>query len=565
MKKMKKAAIFTLALLMTFGGVACQKPKDEIDESKTQLIIGYKSGGYGTSWVEKADKMFEEKFKDYSFEAGKTGVQVWVTYGKDEFTGSTFYDALSGRSEDMYLGADIWNSMYNENHLYNLSELVNEPLTEFGESKSIAQKVLPFIKESGPWSGDCVWTIPAMAGSFGLTVYDVDLFETKGYYMTENGEWTKGIAGEAAKSKGFDGIAGTYDDGLPITEADWTKLLNRIYSRGDIPLTWTGLNDSYGTGWMNSMFLNYDDGKAQKIYNTGYGEYTLLHKNNDGSYSLDSQPTTFDGSKNFYEMARFPAYYEALETAYTFVKNANNYSKATFQTTQTQIEAQNEFVTSIIADERVAMIFEGSWWETETDDTFTRMAKNDSTMSKHSRRFGVMPSIKLDGNTATKHVYQTTSSIGWIPAKTARKGGGAFEAAKMFCKMMGTDEFLNMCTKETNIPVAYDIEYSEDTLNAMTYFGKQLVEIVQDKNDKHVLIGDGRYFNPTFKFNASYPMRFTSNVADPNSSAAYETAPLNFFRFDNTKKTAADYFDCMYKYNCLIYDKNFADTYGARG
>ncbi len=564
MRKIKKAAILTLALLTAFGGVACKPTGEEVDETKTQLIIGYKSAGYGTPWVENADKMFEEKFKDYSFEEGKTGVQVWVTYGKDEFTGSTFYDAISGRNEDMYLGADIWNSMYNENYLYDLSELVNEPLTEFGESKSIAQKVLPFVKDSGNWSEDNVWTIPAMAGAFGLTVYDVDLFETKGYYMTQTGEWTKGTTGEPAKSKGFDGIEGTYDDGLPVTEADWTKLLNRIYSRGDIPITWTGLNDSYGTGWMEMLFLNYDDGKAQKIYNSGSGEYTLLHKNNDGSYALDSAPTTFDGAKNFYEMARFPAYYGAISLAYDFVKNENNFSKETFKTTQTHIEAQNEFLTSVIADERVAMIFEGSWWETESDDTFTRMAKNDEKMSKHNRRFGIMPSIKMDGNSATKHAYFVSSGMGWIPAKTARKGGGAFEAAKMFCKMMGSDEFLNMATKTTNIPVAYQIEYEKETLDSMTYFGKQLVEIVQDPNDTHVLLTDNRYFNPTFKFNSSYPMHFTSNVDDPLSSAAYTVAPLNYFRFDVTGKKASDYFDCMYKYNCLIYDKNFAETYGAR-
>ena len=116
MKKMKKAAVMILALTTVFSSVGCQSPKSEIDESKTQLIIGYKSAGYGTAWVEGAKKMFEEKFAKHSFEANKTGVQVWVTYGKDEFTGSTFYDAFSGRAEDLYLGADIWNSMYNENY-----------------------------------------------------------------------------------------------------------------------------------------------------------------------------------------------------------------------------------------------------------------------------------------------------------------------------------------------------------------------------------------------------------------------------------------------------------------
>ena len=564
MKNTKRVAVVTMSLLMAFGCVGCNSNKNQIDQTKTQLVIGYKAAGYGSVWVENAKKMFEEKFANYSFEEGKTGVQVWITHGKDEFTGWTFYNALPGRTEDMYLGADIWYTSYNETEIYDFSELVKEPLTEFGEEKSIADKVLPYIKEMGFWSEEGIWLIPTQASSFGLTVYDVDLFEEKGYYFAEDGSWTKGTEGTKAKSKGFDGIAGTYDDGLPITKEDWNSLLTQIYKRSDIPITWTGLNDSYGTGWLNSMFVNYDEGKAQKIYNTGYGDYTLLHKNGDGSYSLDETPTTFDGQKNFYENARFPAYYEAIKTAYEFIKNENNYSKETFKTTQTHIEAQNEFLTSIQADKRVAMIFEGSWWETESDDTFTRMAKNDESLSKHNRRFGIMPAIKLDGNTATKHTYLINAGTGWIPQKTAKKGGGAFEASKMFCKMLASDDFLNMYTKTTNVPVAYEIDYAQDTLDSMTYFGKQLMEIIQDPNDTHVLVESNRNFNPAFKFHTSYPLMFASNVDDPTSSATASSAPLNYFRFDATGKTAEDFYNNMYTYSCAIYDKNFAATYGAR-
>ena len=564
MKNTKRVAVVTMSLLMAFGCVGCNSNKNPIDQTKTQLVIGYKAAGYGSVWVENAKKMFEEKFANYSFEEGKTGVQVWITHGKDEFTGWTFYNALPGRTEDMYLGADIWYTSYNETEIYDFSELVKEPLTEFGEEKSIADKVLPYIKEMGFWSEEGIWLIPTQASSFGLTVYDVDLFEEKGYYFAEDGSWTKGIEGTKAKSKGFDGIAGTYDDGLPITKKDWNSLLTQIYKRSDIPITWTGLNDSYGTGWLNSMFVNYDEGKAQKIYNTGYGDYTLLHKNGDGTYSLDETPTTFDGAKNFYENARFPGKLAALKIAYKVVKDQTNYSGEVFKTTQTHIEAQNEFLTSISADQRVAMLWEGSWWETEADDTFTRMAKNDESLSKHNRRFGVMPPIKPNGHSATKHTYMMNSGGAWIPAKTAKKGGGAFEASKMFCKMIGSDEFLNMYTKTTNIPTSYDIEYTQDTLDSLTEYGKQLLEIVQNKNDTHVFSTEFRQFHPAFEDNSSYPYALASNPNDPAVSTDFVSSPMNFFRFDTTNCTAEFYYDCMETYAKLIYDKNYADKFGAR-
>ena len=564
MKKFKRAAIVAMAIMTAFGGVACGGGENkEVDVNKTQLVIGYKSAGYGNAWVQNAVEMFEKKFANYSFEEGKTGVQVWVNYGKDEFSDWTFYNSYQSRNEDMYINATIWYDMYEDSHIWRLDDLVEEPLTEFGETKSIKDKILPWVERGSRWDQG-VWSVGTVSSMFGLTVYDVDLFEEKGYYMAEGGGWTKGTAGDKAKTKGFDGIAGTYDDGLPVTEDEYFSLLNRIKMRGDIPVTWTGINSSYPIAWAWMNYLNYDDGKAQEIWNNGYGEYTLLHKNADGSYSLDDTPTVFDGAKNFYENARVPGKLEALRIAYKLVKDQSNYSTEAYKTTQTHIEAQNEYLTSISAEQRIAMIWEGCWWETEADDTFTRMAKNDASLSKHNRRFGVMPAIKPNGNTATKHTYNISQGGVWIPAKTARKGGGAFEASKKFCKMMGSDEFLNMFTKTTNIPTAYDIEYTQDTYDSLTYFGKQLMEIVQDKNNTHAFTNEFRQFHPAFQYNRSYPQAFSANVHDPNSTADSTSGPLEFFRFDTNNRTPEYYYDCMYKYATMVYDEDFAEKFGAR-
>ncbi len=585
MKGFKKVALVLMALVTVsssfaacFGGGdnSGAGGNEPVDPNKTQLVIGYKDAGYGRAWVQNAEQMFETKFANYSFEEGKTGVQVQVIYDKEAFSKWNFYNSYNARGEHMYLGADIWYSMYNENHLYKLDTLVDEPLNKFdgkdldvfGESKTIRAKVSGWAKKNAFWENG-VWSLGTSQSLFGLTVYDVDLFEEKGYFFAEDGTFTTGKAGAKAKSKGFDGIAGTYDDGMPVTEADFSKLLNIIKVKTDIPFTFTGSeNPEYATGWANLEAANYDDGKAQDIFNTGYGEYTLIHKNADGSYSLDAEPTTFNGAYNFYENARFPGKLAAIRHTYDFVKDSTNYSGETFKTAQTHIEAQNEFLTSIKSGDRVAMIMEGSWWETEASDTFTRMANQDSSMSKHNRRFGIMPPIKLDGSTATKHTYLSNFSGAWIPQKTAKadaNDGGTFEACKMFIKMMATDEFLNMFTKTTNIPVAFDIEYTQDTLNSLTHFGKQLMEIAKNENNTHYFSVENRQWHPAFKNGAgTYPYAFQCNIEDKNSTSTYESQPMKYFRFEKNGKTAEQYFDSMWDFATLVYDKEFAKDFGNR-
>ncbi len=554
MKNFKKLTALALAGLMAGSLVACGDPnadREKVDPSKSQLTIGYFNAGYGPEWMAEAERMFEEKFKDVELEPGKKGVQVWVNYGKDEYKGWNFVSAIQGREEDVYVGCELFHSLRNPNILVDLSELVREPLTEFGETQSIYDKATDAAKKANYWTDDVNKPIFSTIGAesyFGQLAYDIDLFEAKGYYLAEGGGWTKGTAGQPEKTDGFDNIKGTYDDGLPETETQFFDLLAKIKSYGDIPMTWSGINASYPIAFATQLSINYDDAKAQEIFSTGEGSYTLIHKNQDGTYSLDAEPTVFDGANNFYENARFPGKLAALKSVYRLIKDSDHYSSNAYATTQTHIKAQNEFLTSVLKDQSVAMLIEGSWWETEASAIFQEMENEDEQYSAKNRRFGVMPLYKLDGNSATKHSYLTGYSSIFINANT-----DSLDLSKLFVKFLASDAVLKMFTRVTGLPMGYNYELENGTYENLTHYKKQLWDIHVDEHNTHILTSESKHEHPMFKLNAAdYPYAFHSNVIDPKSSTDPIDDPFTFFKTDLTGKTAEDYFDGMLTYAKLI-------------
>lgn len=543
--------VTTLALLTAFNVAACGQTEEEgkrkVNPNMTQLYVGNFNGGYGHAWVDEAAKRFEEKFATTSFEEGKEGVQVWIVNGKDEFKGWNFYTSISGRSEDLYIGGEARQEIIDGKLILSLNDILDEPLTEFGETKTIREKLSPYYKESrklDDTSTECLF-LPYAEAYYGTISYDVDLFEEKQLFIKEGGGWT----GADNKSVGQDGVAGTYDDGLPSNETEFFELLDRCYIRGVIPMTWTGQYTSYTTAWALNLFMNYDDGVAQKIHNTGYGSY---------QFAGDSEPTVFNGY-DFYKIAKHPGKLAALEQVYKLVKNPNYYSSEAYKTTQSHIEAQDEFVSSVIADRRVAMIIEGTWWENEAEDTFNRLEKY-GPYGRYDRRFGVMPTFHISGGTATMNTYMASNMTMFVNANTEHE-----ELSKLFIKYLCTDEIRELFTKVTGCPSPFDYTIGDDTYNSLSHYGKQLWEIHENKTGKNNFMTEDRTLNPAYlENNSGHPYHFHSNVLDTKSLVGAESAPFTFFKYDTTGKTAKQYYDGIITYAELAYDTYYAKTHGAR-
>ena len=554
MKRAKKSVVFLLALAVSLGTinlVACHLDEEEVDESKTQFYIGNFDGGYGHEWLDKAIEGFETKFADTSFESGKKGVQIWVVNQKDEYTGYQFYKTISDMQQSLFFTAQPRQEILDGNLIVPLDDIMDEPLTEFGESKTIREKLSSYYQDA--YDMENVTFLPMSEAYFGNCVYDIDLFESKEFFFKEGGGWTSGLAND--KTAGLDGVKGTYDDGLPITETDFFNLIAKIYAKGVTPLTFAGQYGAYMNAWCFNIFCNYDDGVGQKIYNTLEGEYVLYG---------DTEPTTFDGT-NLYDAQRLPGRLKALECAYKLVKNPNNYSSEAFKSTQSQIQSQDEYLLSVDAashgKKQIAMLIEGTWWENEALDTFNRMANSNENHSKNNRRFGLMPTFRHSAGTATKSTFLAANQMMFINANSTDEQIGV---AKKFIQYVCTDEMLEMFTATTGCPSAYEYKIGQDTYNSLSNFGKNVWEIHENANDKFVIVTENRTSKAYYYSQENYPQNFESNVNVKGEEKGGATNPFTFFKYDTKNATAKDYFDGIYDVACVKYDKRYASEFGAR-
>ncbi len=553
---MKRALSVLLTFMLVFAFTACDGGKNNgktVDPTKTQFYIANYNGGYGHAWLDEAVKIFENKFAEEEFEPGKKGVQIWVTNQKDEITGWNLFSTIATLEQDLFLTETPRREITSGNLIKPLDGIIDEPLTEFGEDKSILDKLMPYYKELNIdpvlSRGGSVLYLPYSEAYFGVLSYDIDLFEEKQYFIKDGGGWT----GADNKSAGLDGEKGTFDDGLPVNETEFFALCDRILSRGDIPVTFAGQYAAYMNAMVTNMFFNYDDGYSQYMCLKLQGEYDMP----------DGSKIVFDG-KNFYEAQRLPGKLKALEIAERLINNTDYYSGEAFKSTQSHIEAQDEFLTSVLADDRVAMIIEGTWWENEASDTFARMSKTSSAYSRENRRIGLMPVFR----TSDKAQKTTLLAVSMATFINANVSPVKETIAKKFIRFMFTDEILELFTRITGTASAYRYKISDDTYDSLSTFGKMLWDIHTDDKDRYVFSSDMAIDNaPYLKDNGNYPQGFESNVSSGENSLIGTTIPFSFFRFNTDKfegKSKAEaYFEGMYKLAVNRYNRYYAETYGA--
>lgn len=538
--KMKNVVLATLALATVANvcvvSTACGGGR-AVDWSKTQFQVGNFNGGYGQVWIEEAAAIFEERYKDVVFEEGKTGVQIWVTPGKEEYQGYEFYTKISGMPQDFYVAPQPREEIINDKLLISLNDIMDESMEEFGETKTIRQKLSGWYKDSyliedvATPSEEPIYFLPTAEAYFGNIVYDIDLFETKSHYLKEGGGWTNGAAND--KALGMDGVKGTYDDGLPTNEREFFALLDRIVGKGDVPFTWAGQYPAYMNAFVFNLFCNYDDGLGQELYNTLRGEYT---------FPGDSEPTVFNGY-NIVDAQRLPGRLAALKVGQKIVENPDYYTDNAFKDTQSHTQAQTEFLRSVENEDRIAMLIEGSWWENEASARFEEMVWefNNANYAKNTRRLGLMPTIRPNGAIGTKTSFITSAQALFINGNTKH-----VDLAKKFMKFLLSNEIRELFTGKTGCASPYEYTLSKETHDSLTSFGKCLWEVHQNKDNMYVFKTEHRtsaayMINPSF-----YPYNFSMN--------ATTSVPFEAFR---TGVDAESYFSGMQTYAQTQYDEYF--------
>ncbi len=500
----KKSLMALLSIVFIASATSCggtQVGGGEDTEGKTTIQVATYNGGLGMDWLKDAAKQFEELYKDASFETGKTGVSVKIS----ECEGG---DMLATRTlnKDVYLteNVDYFTQYVNKGKLADISDVVTEKLTEFGESKSISDKLDTSMNSYLTAKDGKYYAIPFYDGIYGF-IYNVDMFEENGWFFDESGNFTS-----TDKSKGIDGIAGTYDDGLPQTYSQFEKLIAQIRDNSDKTPFLYGLDvqDSYTNRAMISFWSDYE-GKDKMDVNYS------LSGNTDIIESFDADGNPVIGYKkidvdNHSKLQQQPGKYYALKFLDDILcGDTKNYQAVAAGYSQ----AQFNFIAGDLSTTKGAMLIDGIWWENEAEIAghFDSVSKQDYGYDasqgsyRATQHYAFMPIPQVDAVAKTDGSHKQTlfslnSSYCFIASEVS---GAKLDVSKKFLQFLHTDAQLSAFTVRTSITRSLNYTISEEQKAQATPYGQSVIEM---KNSSDIVYpySDAEYFiNNSAQFSES--------------------------------------------------------------
>lgn len=484
---MKKLfAIFMMTVLLLSVAACGDRYGDDtpVDTSKSQLYVGTYDGGLKTAWITKAAARFEALYADTEFEPGKKGVEIIITPNKN-YGGTTFRsDILSSREEVFFIElSDYYELMtYDQtNRLLDITDAVTTPLTEYGESKSIEDKMyasdVSFFKTSeGKYYG-----LPFYEATYGI-FYDVELFEQQNFYFAADGTSFVTSASDT-RSNGPDGIAGTSDDGLPATYADFYKLCDRMVANGVVPLNWAGSVKNGTTNFlMLSLWADYEGAEQMQLNYSFNGTATNL-VSSFGATGPATE-TVEIGYSNGYELQRQAGKYYSLEFMENILSNSSYYiASDTFSTGYDQITAQTDFLKGRYDTtgqrDVYGMYVDGTWWFNEAERAFQDL-ESSPTGNKQARKVAIMPLPKATADNLGSYTYMNSYLTECVIKSNI--ASSKVDLAKAFLRFVHTDESLSEFTVTTNVTRPFEYELTESDEANMTYYLKSIWEVHQNSD-----------------------------------------------------------------------------------
>lgn len=496
-----------MSIVSVIGVVGCTpKVAEEVDATKTQLYIATYGGGYGTAFLEDLEERFEKWTADNkkSYEAGKTGVQIFKTASKSKYTSNALSDLIdSDRYEVYFVTGDALESYLDGNKLLDITSMVTQKNQFDGGTVSVADKLRSEMKSHhnrGTESAPQYFSLPFVDGSSGLS-YDKDVFRVNGLYFAKGGcpsefcdftqnnnqsavsgsfegyEFTDGV--DADMSAGPDGLYGTQDDGLPATLEEFETLLAVMKEEGVVSLIWSGQYETEYSPFLARSFANNYHGLAESsILRDGGGENgrktTIVTGFNGDEPILDTDYTI--GINNIADVTKQAGYYYGLKMFEMILESGTEDSSVWQNWSHT--EAQHKYISSLpdgeISD--IAFILDGTWWENEANSagTYDDSVKNyGANYARDKRNFAYFPMPWVD-----------ESQIG--NKYTMAGGGGSFlvpsrfpaektELLKDFIQFAFSDESLQRMTINIGIPAPfnYDMDGIPDKNQPnVTYYDK---------------------------------------------------------------------------------------------
>lgn len=500
------ALILVLCLVLSLSAalIGCEdliedpdnEDQEDVDPNRTQLRIGNYYGGLGDAWLKELKRQYELAHPD---------VQILITNDKPSFTPDQLSNSIKTDNHQIYIAEkQYYYDMVNDGKLADITDIVTETLSDYGEEVSIADKLTDdSLREyyGGSTTGNKYYALPTYMSHSGI-VYDVDLWEAKGFYIADGStdtdvKYTKNLSNLSA---GPDGVKGTRDDGMPATYAQFKDLLKKIIRSNVTPFVWSGSVTVYQTMAATAWWVDYE----------GYDNFSLNYTL-DGQYTFagDSAPTTITAS-NAALLQKQEGKRYALQFVSDLVRNPQNYTLSSGGTTKDHLGAQYEYVKSYPSGQPVAMMLESDWWENEArnNNAFSDMVPiYGDQWAYGTRRYAYMPVPKTEGSAQGETVLSTSSTC--CTFINGNISGELLAIAKDFMQFMHTESALQVFNTYTGMCRPYEYTLTEEQYNSLTYFsqyiydmykGDNAVKVVHDVNTSSLRKNNVVYFRDNWEW-----------------------------------------------------------------
>lgn len=529
----KIIAMGALATIMTATTVGCNGGgiggKPVVDENggdpndtRTAMYISMFEGGYGRAWLDRIVNEYNAAHPENSY-------KISVLASKDEF------ETLQSRVLSGTLGCDmfitnLWiHKLISAGAVEDISSVwTSDPDNNGSTIESIMYNATDYKAAYGDGKGG-LYALPLQESLQGF-VYDHDLFLTYRLLFNEDGNFI--TSSTETLSKGKDGVAGTYDDGHPETEAQWKLMCDKAKAMFGYAITYSGKFQVY----LNNLFY--------QIYAQVDGvDAFSMNYDFDGVYDFDGDgpeaATTIDMT-NGYLLPNMRGSKKALEflDTYTAAKDATLGVTANYIDPRagnlgySHTDAQNDYLidNATGSSKKSAMIWEGDWWETEAKTTFDALVEENEDYEFRTRNYKFMTLPRFDNQVAKGNVYNIADNM--YVSVVKQTDSTKRDICLDFLKWMHKDEYIQDFTVQGGGLRPFDVELTAEQKAKLSPFTQNYLEIYKDKNN-----------NEFINFNLAcniYPQKKCEGFAAPIMASSSNYTINSYLYYKSAAQTTQD-------------------------
>ncbi len=496
------ALVLATLMLVSVGSVAvgCSGGDPDVDPNKIQLNIAVPDDGIGQEYYLYLKTEYEKRNPDVQVQIQNrdsllANKDQAVSTISDEIAAMGFSDYASYGNFIMDI-TDVYQSKAYDAE-YNYVGMGNGSVSILDRLDENERKTYNDGTETAP----VYKVLPFYTSVFGFW-YDVDLFNGTKYtaplYNWSGLKGLDGIDNTADDNLGPDGVEDTYDDGLPATWEDFKALLLYMKREGisTKPFTWSATEDWSQQYALDQIVANYE----------GKNDYTLNYTFN-GTHSELGEINLQNGWKLTQVINGDMPYRQGVKAAIwfsDFVRENELYSESSLLPSQTHLNAQIDYLSSILnGEKRSAFIMEGSWWQYEARDTFSSLSKRDPNYAYGMRKFALFPFPKFIGTsgikdqTNTKNVFPMSGFTNFVPLKVAENNGKA-DIVKDFLLFSMDNAHVKKFVEINSVLPTVDIKYNDTELNGWNYMVRSQIEFLNESTTEVVLMRNSATLSTKF-------------------------------------------------------------------